>query len=698
MARKFPLQKIRNFGIMAHIDAGKTTTTERILFYTGRTYKMGEVHEGAAEMDWMDQERERGITITAAATRCEWKEHCYNIIDTPGHVDFTIEVERSLRVLDGAIALFCAVGGVEPQSETVWRQAEKYRVPRLAFINKMDRVGADFFSCVNMMRERLGANPVPLQIPMNAEDDFNGVIDLVENQAIIWQGEAIEKDRGAVYNRVPIPAEFHELASQWREKMLEAVASADDRLLEKYLEGEELCVAEIKAALRKSTLAAAITPVFCGTAFRNKGVQPLLDGVIDYLPSPLDMPPIDGEWPAHSGQRQIRHASDKEPFCALSFKVMSDPHVGKLTYLRVYSGKIESGGYVYNSNRDAHERIGRLLLMHANDREQIPSAQAGDIVAAIGLKTAGTGHTLCHPDHPILIEAMTFPEPVISIAIEPKTRNDEEKLARSLARLADEDPTFRVNTNEETNQTVISGMGELHLEVLVERLRRDFNVEANVGRPQVSYRETIEGVAQAEGRFVRQSGGRGQYGHCELRVESLPPGSGFEFNNEVVGGEVPREYIPAIEKGVIEAMTAGVLAGYPVVDVKVTVTGGSFHPVDSNELAFQIAGSMGFKAAARKCNPRLLEPIMALEIVTPNEYLGDVIGHLQQKRARIEEIKARGTNVQVVDAMAPLAEMFGYATALRSATQGRAVYTMQFHHYEPVPAHIKKEILGEGVR
>jgi len=694
MARKHPLAKVRNFGIMAHIDAGKTTTTERILFYTGRTYKIGEVDDGAAEMDWMDQERERGITITAAATQCEWEGHYLNIIDTPGHVDFTIEVERSLRVLDGAIALFCAVGGVEPQSETVWRQAEKYRVPRLAFVNKMDRIGADFFGTIEMMRGRLGANPVPLQIPMGSEDAFNGVLDLVANQALVWRGEAVEKDKGAVFDRIDIPAEFRETAEKWRQEMIEAVASVDDHLMECYVEGREIAMGDLKRAVRAATISAKITPVFCGSAFRNKGVQPLLDGVVDYLPSPLDLPPVSGEWPPGSGRIQKREASSKAPFCALAFKVMSDPHVGKLTYFRVYSGKLKSGGFVYNPNRDTHERVGRLLLMHANDREQIDEVSVGDIVAGVGLKTAATGHTLCHPDHPILIEPMTFPEPVISIAIEPRTKVDGDRLDISLRRLTEEDPTFRVRVDDETNQTIISGMGELHLEVLVERLRREFNVEANVGPPQVSYRETIEGAAEAEGRFIRQSGGRGQYGHCELRVESLPPGSGFEFINDVVGGSIPREYITAVEKGVIDAMNAGVLAGYPVVDVKVTLFDGSSHPVDSSELAYQVAGSIAFKEAVSRCNPKLLEPLMALEVVTPTEYLGDVLGHLQQKRARIEEISMRGMDTQVVSATAPLGEMFGYATDLRSLTQGRATHTMQFHHYEAAPQAIIDQIVG----
>lgn len=696
MARKYPLAKTRNIGIMAHIDAGKTTTTERILFYTGRTYKLGEVHEGAAEMDWMDQERERGITITSAATQCEWNDHCLNIIDTPGHVDFTIEVERSLRVLDGAIALFCAVGGVEPQSETVWRQADKYKVPRIAFINKMDRIGADFFGAVEMMRQRLGANPVPIQIPINAEESFSGVIDLIEDDMIVWPVDVTDKSKGSVFERHPIPAELKELAATWRMKMLEELASCDDSLMERYLEGDELTAKDIKPVLRQATIEAKITPVMCGSSFRNKGVQPLLDAVIDLLPSPLDVPPVQGEWPAESGETVEREPSDKAPFCALAFKVMSDPHVGKLTYFRIYSGVLKSGATVYNSNRGTTERVGRILLMHANDREQIEEARTGDIVAGIGLRNTSTGHTLCDEKNPILVEPMKFPEPVISIAIEPKTRQDEERLATSLGRLADEDPTFKVRTDEETNQTIISGMGELHLEVLVERLRREFKVEANIGRPQVSYRETCRGSIEAEGRFIRQSGGRGQYGHCKIKLESQEPGAGFEFVNAVIGGTIPKEYIPAIEKGVIGAMTNGVLAGYPVVDVKVTVFDGSFHAVDSSEMAFQIAGSMAFKEAMRKCRPVLLEPVMKLEVVMPNEYLGDVIGQLQQRRARIEEIKARGATTQVVAAMCPLGEMFGYATDLRSMSQGRATYTMQFSHYEEAPSQIVEKVIGSS--
>jgi len=697
MARKYPLAKVRNIGIMAHIDAGKTTTTERILFYTGRTYKIGEVHEGAAEMDWMDQERERGITITAAATQCEWEGHCLNIIDTPGHVDFTIEVERSLRVLDGSIALFCAVGGVEPQSETVWRQADKYRVPRIAFINKMDRIGADFFGAVEMMKQRLGANAVPIQIPIDAEDSFSGVIDLVENVALVWPIEGNqEKNKGSVYETQPIPAALKDQAAEWRLKLIEELANHDDSLMERYLEGEELTPQDLKPVLRKATIAADLTPVMCGSSFRNKGVQPLLNAVLEYLPSPLDVPAVKGEWPLDSGNEIVREASDKAPFCALAFKVMSDPHVGKLTYFRIYSGVIKSGSPVYNSNKDTTERVGRILLMHANDREQIEEARAGDIVAGIGLRTTSTGHTLCDENNPLIIEPMKFPEPVISIAIEPKTRVDEERLATSLGRLADEDPTFRVRTDEETNQTIISGMGELHLEVLVERLRREFKVEANVGRPQVSYRETCKTAVEAEGRFIRQSGGRGQYGHCKIRLEPAQPGEGFEFKNEIIGGTIPKEYIPAIEKGTIDAMTSGVLAGFPVVDVKVAVYDGSFHAVDSSEMAFQIAGSMAFKEGMRKAHPTLLEPIMKLEVVMPNEYLGDVIGQLQQRRARIEEIKARGMNTQVVAAMAPLGEMFGYATDLRSMTQGRATYTMQFSHYEEAPKAIIEKVIGAG--
>ncbi|MFH0794581.1 MAG: elongation factor G, partial [bacterium] len=611
MAREVPLSRVRNIGIMAHIDAGKTTTTERILYYTGKTYKMGEVHEGAAEMDWMDQERERGITITSASTRCIWEDHTLNIIDTPGHVDFTVEVERSIRVLDGAIALFCAVGGVEPQSETVWRQADRYGVPRLAFVNKMDRIGADFHACVVMMRERLHCHPVPIQIPIGSEDQFRGMIDLVDMVARIWpQGQ--DDDKGAIFEHGPIPPELKAEADKWRDKMLESLAEYDDHFAERYLEGGTFKEEELKKYLREATLACHITPVLCGAAFKNKGIQLLLDAVVNYLPSPEDVGSIKGHDP-DTLEELTRKADDDEPFSALAFKVMSDPHVGKLTYFRVYSGTLPSGSYVYNVSKDKNERLGRILLMHANSREQIDEVRAGDIAAGIGLRDTTTGDTLSDPEHPILLEAMSFPEPVISIAIEPKTKADQEKLSSSLARLADEDPTFRVSVNEETNQTIISGMGELHLEILVDRLKREFKVEANVGRPQVAYRETLTESTEVRGRFVRQSGGRGQFGDVWLRIEPMPPGSGFEFVNDIVGGVVPREFIPPVEKGIIEAMTSGVLAGYPMVDVKVTLFDGSYHAVESSEMAFKIAASIGFKEGARKCKPQLLEPVMSVE-------------------------------------------------------------------------------------
>ncbi len=676
---------------MAHIDAGKTTTTERILYYTGKTYKIGEVQDGAAEMDWMVQEKERGITITSAATQCWWKDYCFNIIDTPGHVDFTIEVERSIRVLDGAIALFCAVGGVEPQSETVWRQAARYHVPRIAFVNKMDRIGADFFGTAQMMVERLHANPVPIQIPIGNEDNFTGVIDLVEMCAYVWSDKS-ELNHGATFETLPIPTELQSEAAEYREKMLEAIAEYDDAFMEKYLSGEDVTPAEIRTVLRAATLRAQITPVLCGSAFRNKGVQPLLDAVIHYLPAPSDLPPIEGENP-ETGKAEIRPPVDDAPFSALAFKVMSDPHVGKLTYLRVYSGSCASGSYVYNVNRDENERFNRLLLMHANDRTQLDGIYTGDIAAVVGLKGTKTGDTLCDADHLIFIEPMMFPEPVISIAIEPKTRADEEKLVNTLARVADEDPTFRVEVDSDTGQTIISGMGELHLDIIVDRLRREFNVDANVGKPQVAYRETIEVGTESEGRFVKQTGGHGQYGHVWLRIEPMKPGFGFEFINKVVGGVIPREYIPSIEKGVIEAMSAGVLAGYPMVDLRVTVYDGSHHPVDSSDIAFKIAASIAFREGAKKSRPYLLEPIMSLEIVVPGVNLGDVIGHLQQRRAKIEEVKARG-DLQIVNAEVPLAEMFGYATQLRSLTQGRGTHTMQFSHYARLTPEVQEHILG----
>ena len=693
IARKYPLDRIRNIGIMAHIDAGKTTTTERILFYSGRSYKLGEVHNGTAVMDWMAQEQERGITITSAATQCLWKDHRINIIDTPGHVDFTVEVERSIRVLDGAIALFCAVGGVEPQSETVWRQANRYHTPRLAFVNKMDRIGADFFNCVQMMRDRLHAHPVPVQIPIGAEDDFEGIIDLVEMEARIWPRNADPEDLGRTFVDKPIPEQLREQAQQHREHMLESLAEYDDHFAERYLEDHDFEPRELRKLVREATLNCNITPVLCGTAFKNKGVQLLLDAVIAYLPSPGEVKPVQGILPSEPGTSLARHASDKEPFSALAFKIQTDPHVGKLTYIRVYSGKRKSGSYIYNSTRETTERLGRVLLMHANDREQVDRISTGDIAAVIGLKSTTTGDTLCDPDHPIILEAMSFPEPVISIAIEPKTKADQEKMATALARLAEEDPTFHVKTDPETNQTIISGMGELHLDIIVDRLRREFRVAANVGEPQVAYRETISETVKAQGRFVRQSGGRGQFGDCWLRLEPLEPGSGFEFVNEVVGGAIPREFIPAVEKGVIEAMNNGPLAGYPVVDLKVTVYDGSFHAVDSSELAFHIAGSMGFQEGSRKAKPKLLEPIMKIEVTTPEEYLGTVVGHLQQRRGRIAEMRERG-ELQVVSANVPLAEMFGYTTQLRSLTQGRANGMMEFSHYAPAPQDVVVSVTG----
>jgi len=681
------LQKTRNIGIMAHIDAGKTTTTERVLYYTGVTYKIGEVHEGTAVMDWMPQEQERGITITSAATTCFWKDYRINIIDTPGHVDFTIEVERSLRVLDGAVALFDAVAGVEPQSETVWRQAEKYKVPRIAFINKMDRMGADFFMSVKSMIERLGATPVPVQIPYGKEDAYRGSIDIVNMKAYLYDDETL----GAKYVEADIPQELLPTALEYREKMLEIISDFDDMIMEKYLAGEEISSDMIKAAIRRGTIELRITPVLCGTAFKNKGVQQLLDAIVDYLPCPLDVPPVTGIEP-NSGKEIIRKVSDSDPFSALAFKIMTDPFVGQLTFLRVYSGTLASGSYIYNSTKDVQERIGRLMKMHANKREETKEVKAGDIVAAVGLKSTLTGDTLCDKDHPVILEAMEFPEPVISVAIEPKTKADQEKLSIALGKLAQEDPSFKVSYNEETGQTIISGMGELHLDIIVDRLLREFKVGANVGRPQVAYRETIRQKASAEGKYVRQSGGRGQYGHVYIDVEPLEPGNNFEFVNKIVGGSIPREYIPAVEKGIKEALENGVLAGYPVVDVKVTLTDGSYHEVDSSEMAFKIAGSMAFKNAATKAKTVLLEPVMSIEVVTPEEYMGDVIGDLNSRRGRIQTMSQR-TNVRVIAAQVPLSSMFGYATDLRSRTQGRATYTMQFSHYEEVPKNISEDIV-----
>jgi elongation factor G len=692
--RRTPIERVRNIGIMAHIDAGKTTTTERILYYTGRTHKIGEVHDGTSEMDWMDQERERGITITSAATQVDWKGHVINIIDTPGHVDFTAEVERSIRVLDGAVALFCAVGGVEPQSETVWRQADRYHVPRVAFVNKMDRVGADFFLAVQMMKDRLGAHAVPIQIPLGTEENFRGIIDLVEMKARVWPLDT-SADKGTKFEDGPIPDDLRAEAEHWREKMLEAIADYDDEFAAAFLDGSEITAERLRAGIRQSTLKAHVTPVLCGSAFKNKGVQLLLDAVVHHLPSPADMPPVKGE--DHIKKvTKTRHARDDEKLAGLAFKVVTDPYVGRLTYVRLYAGTLRAGEYVHNATTDRNERVSRLLLMHANDREQIDEAHAGDIVAVVGLKHTFTGHTLCDEDHPIILEAMNFPEPVISIAIEPKTKADQDALGVSLSKLADEDPTFRVRQDKETNQTIISGMGELHLEVLVERMRREFKVEANVGRPQVAYRETLTASTEVEERFIRQTGGRGQYAVVKLKIEPQPHGTGFEFVNAIVGGAIPREYIPAVEQGVIDAMTSGPLAGYPVVDVKVKLFDGKFHPVDSSEIAFKIAGSMAFREGARRCKPELLEPVMALEVVTPDEYLGDVIGNLNQRRCKIEDITTRA-RAKVIRGAAPLAEMFGYATALRSLSQGRATHTMQFSHYEPVPPEISERITGASV-
>jgi len=683
------LEKTRNIGIMAHIDAGKTTTTERILYYTGVSHKIGEVHDGTATMDWMEQEQERGITITSAATTCTWKENRINIIDTPGHVDFTIEVERSLRVLDGAVAVFCSVGGVEPQSETVWRQADKYRVPRIAFINKMDRVGADFFRGVSMIKDRLKANPLPLQLPIGAEENYKGLIDLVTMKAIIWEEEAL----GAKFNESEIPADLMELAVEYREKMIEEVSSHDDAMMEKYLGGEELTEEEIKAAIRQATIDIKICPVICGSAFKNKGVQALLDAVLDYLPSPLDIPAIKGV-DADTEAEIERNASDAEPFAALAFKIMTDPFVGQLCFIRVYSGILNAGSYVYNSTKGKRERVGRLLKMHANKREEIKEVYAGDIAAAVGLKYSTTGDTLCLEDQPVILESIEFPEPVISIAIEPKTKADQEKLGTSLAKLASEDPSFRVRTDEETGQTIISGMGELHLEIIVDRMMREFKVEANVGKPQFADRETISKKVKVEGKFVRQSGGRGQYGHVWLEVEPQEPGKGYEFVDAIKGGVVPKEYIPAVNKGIVEALDTGVLAGFPVVDVKVTLIDGSYHDVDSSEMAFKIAGSMGFKEGCSKAAPVLLEPIMSVEVVVPEDYMGEVIGDLNSRRGRIMGMETR-SGAQVVGAMVPLAQMFGYSTDLRSATQGRATYSMTFHHYEQVPKSVAEEIIAK---
>ncbi|MBE9537115.1 MAG: elongation factor G [Proteobacteria bacterium] len=674
---------------MAHIDAGKTTTTERILYYTGVSYKIGEVHDGAATMDWMEQEQERGITITSAATTCSWRDHRINIIDTPGHVDFTIEVERSLRVLDGAVAVFCSVSGVEPQSETVWRQADRYGVPRIAFVNKMDRVGADFFNGISMIKDRLGANPVALQIPVGAEEDFAGVVDLVKMKAISYD----EETKGMTCTEVEIPEDLLAQAKEYREKLVEAVAEADDALMEKYLEGEEITNEELVAGIRKATLSFTFVPVLCGSAFKNKGVQQLLDAVVDYLPSPLDVPDIEGIVP-RTEEKALRKADAKEPFSALAFKIANDPFVGNLTFFRVYSGTIETGDHVYNSTKGKKERFGRIVKMHANKREEIKTISAGDIAAAVGLKSVTTGDTLCDDKNQIILESMDFPDPVISIAIEPKTKSDQEKMGVALGKLAAEDPSFRVQTDEETGQTIISGMGELHLEILVDRMMREFSVEANVGKPQVAYRETITKSVEVEGKYVKQSGGRGQYGHVWLKLEPNEAGGGFEFINKIKGGAVPSEYIPAVGKGIAEAMQNGVLAGFPMLDMKATLYDGSYHDVDSSEMAFKIAGSMGFKQGAAKAGPALLEPIMDVEITVPEDFMGDVIGDINSRRGKIQSMEDRAKS-KVVAAQVPLAEMFGYSTDLRSATQGRATYSMQFALYEQVPRSIADEIAAK---
>ena len=685
------LKDTRNIGIMAHIDAGKTTTTERVLFYTGVTYKIGEVHEGTAVMDWMVQEQERGITITSAATTCFWKGKRINIIDTPGHVDFTIEVERSLRVLDGAVAVFDSVSGVEPQSETVWRQAEKYRVPRIAFMNKMDRIGADYFMSVKSMIDRLGAKPVPIHIPIGAEDKYMGSVDVIQMKAFIYDEDTL----GAQYREAEIPDDLKDLAKEYREKLIEAIADVDDSIMEKFLDGGEITEAEVKAALRKGTIATTLTPVICGTAFKNKGVQLLLDAIVDFLPSPLEVPAVEGKDPDNAENILTRNADDKEPFSALAFKIATDPFVGQLTFVRVYSGVLSAGSYVYNSSKGQKERVGRLLRMHANKREEIQEIRAGDIAAVVGLKNTLTGDTLCDQKTPIILEAMEFPDPVISVAIEPKTKADQDKLSQALQKLMQEDPSFRVFVNEETAQTIIAGMGELHLEIITDRLMREFKVGANVGKPQVAYRETIKGTANAEGKYVKQSGGRGQYGHVRITLEPGEPGCGLDFVNKIVGGSVPREYIAPVEKGIAEAMTNGILAGYPVVDVKVTLYDGSYHEVDSSEMAFKVAGSMAFKEAAKKAKAILLEPIMDVEVVTPEEYMGDVIGDLNSRRGKMQNMNRRGS-AQVIRALVPLSEMFGYATDLRSKTQGRATYTMQFSVYEEVPKAIGETLMAKA--
>jgi len=685
VAPAIALDNLRNIGIIAHIDAGKTTTTERILFYTGRVHRIGEVDEGSATMDWMVQERERGITITSAATTCAWRNHRINIIDTPGHVDFTVEVERSLRVLDGAVVVLSAVEGVQPQSETVWRQADRYRVPRVLYVNKMDRTGADFLRTVQMVRDRLGANAVPVHLAVGAEDNFQGIIDLIRMKSILYLD-----DLGTRSDETEIPSDMREIAEQWRERLIEAAAEIDDDLTHKYLEGHTLSEDEIRKGLRIGTLSYKIVPVLAGSSFRNKGVQPLLDAVVDYLPSPLDVHAVEGVHPK-TGDPETRRPDPREPFAALAFKIVTDPYVGKLTYFRVYSGTLKSGSYVYNATKDKKERISRILQMHANHREDIPEVTAGNVVAAVGLRDTGTGDTLCDADHPIVLESMQFPEPVIAVAVEPKSKADEDKLSAALAKLAEEDPTFKVRFDQETGQTLISGMGELHLEIIVDRMLREFNVQANVGRPQVAYKETIRHRAHAQGRYIRQTGGRGQYGHVEIILEPLPRGTGVEFEDEITGGDIPREFIPPVEAGIREASESGVLAGYPVVDFRARLIDGSYHEVDSSEMAFKIAGSMAFKEAMARAKPVLLEPVMKVEVLTPEPYMGDVMGDLNARRGRIEGIEQQGA-IRVVRAMVPLAEMFGYATALRSATQGRATFTMEPSHYEEVPVSIAEEI------
>ena len=687
MPREISLEKTRNIGIMAHIDAGKTTTTERMLFYTGKIHKIGETHEGGAQMDWMEQEQERGITITSAATTCMWDNHRINVIDTPGHVDFTVEVERSLRVLDGAVAVFCAKGGVEPQSETVWRQADKYKVPRIAFVNKMDILGADFIRVVGMIEDRLSANPMPIQLPIGKEDDFKGIIDLVDMKARIYND-----DLGEDIEITDIPEEYKDLAKQYRDNLIEKISEVDEDLMMKYLEGEELTTEEIMRGIRKATIAVKVIPVLCGSSYKNKGVQILLDAVVNYLPSPLDIESINGVKPG-TDEEVLRHADDDEPFSALAFKIVTDPFVGKLAYFRVYSGVLKAGSYVYNSTKGKKERIGRILLMHANKREEVDEVRAGDIAAAVGLKDTGTGETLCDENNQVVLETMEFPEPVIHVAIEPKSKASQDKLGTALAKLAEEDPTFRTYTDEDTGQTIIAGMGELHLEIIVDRLLREFKVEANVGNPQVAYKESITKESEAEHKYAKQSGGRGQYGHVKIRIAPQEPGKGYEFENKVVGGAIPKEYINSVDAGIQEAMQSGIVGGFEVLDVKVTLYDGSYHDVDSSEMAFKIAGSMALREAMAKANPVLLEPAMKVEVVVPEEYMGDVMGDINSRRGRIEGMESR-SGAQVINAYVPLAEMFGYATDLRSNTQGRGLYTMQFDHYEPVPASISEKVIG----